>query len=194
MDRTEAEQKYGFSIYQGGVPPGKKLRIVNIPGYDVEACGGTHLNNTSEAESIKILKASKIQDGIVRIEFVAGNAALQELNKESRIVEEAAGLLQCTKEQIPARCKELFELWKNKKKEKFLRGNLAMNVDMTPADGEKIAKNILGKEEKAKIRLSATEKEDLPDKELLERAAQILKTQPEHVVNTIKRFLKDLKG
>jgi len=194
MDRTEAEQKYGFSIYQGGVPPGKKLRIVNIPGYDVEACGGTHLNNTSEAESIKILKASKIQDGIVRIEFVAGNAALHESNKESRIVEEAAGLLQCTKEQIPARCKELFELWKNRKKEKMSRGNLQFEIDMTPADGKKIAEKVLGKEEKAKIRLTATERENLTDKELLERAAQILKTQPEHVVNTIKRFLKDLKG
>ncbi|MEK6812549.1 MAG: alanine--tRNA ligase [Nanoarchaeota archaeon] len=193
MDRTEAEQKYGFTIYQGGVPPGKKLRIVNILGYDVEACGGTHLNNTSEAELIKVLKASKIQDGVVRIEFTAGAAALREMNKESRMIEEAAQLLQGTKDQGPARCKELFELWRNRKKEKETRGHLQFEMDMTTVDGKKIAEKVLGTERKPKIILTTTEKENLPDKELMERAAQILKTQPEHVVNTIKRFLKDLQ-
>jgi alanyl-tRNA synthetase len=59
-------------IYQGGAVPGRMIRVVNIPGVDVEACGGTHLNNTKEVGSIKILRTSKIQDGIVRIEFTAG--------------------------------------------------------------------------------------------------------------------------
>jgi alanine--tRNA ligase len=35
MTRNEAEAKYGFTIYQGGVVPGKNLRIVDIPGIDV---------------------------------------------------------------------------------------------------------------------------------------------------------------
>ena len=34
-----------MAIYQGGAVPGKNLRIVEVPGIDVEACGGTHLNN-----------------------------------------------------------------------------------------------------------------------------------------------------
>jgi alanyl-tRNA synthetase len=38
MPRTEAEQVYGFGLYQGGVPPGEKIRIVKV-GDDVEACG-----------------------------------------------------------------------------------------------------------------------------------------------------------
>jgi len=49
IPREQAEKEFGMIIYQGGVAPGKQLRIVNIPGIDVEACGGTHLNNTSEA-------------------------------------------------------------------------------------------------------------------------------------------------
>lgn len=73
--RDEAEKKFGVTIYQGGVAPGKLLRIVEIPGVDVEACGGTHLNNTSEAELIHVVGTSKIADDIVRIEFVAGEAA-----------------------------------------------------------------------------------------------------------------------
>jgi alanyl-tRNA synthetase len=72
MDRNSAEQKYGFRLYQGGVPPGNAIRILNIAGIDVEACGGTHLNNTKEIEKIRILKTERIQDGVNRIIFAAG--------------------------------------------------------------------------------------------------------------------------
>ena len=71
MSRSSAEKKYGMGLYQGGAVPGKEIRVVEIPEVDVEACGGTHLKNTQEAEEIKILKSSKIQDGIVRITFTS---------------------------------------------------------------------------------------------------------------------------
>ena len=75
IPRNEAERRFGMRIYQGGAVPGKVLRIVNIRGVDVEACGGTHLNNTKEVGEIKILKTTKIQDGVDRIEFTAGEEA-----------------------------------------------------------------------------------------------------------------------
>jgi alanyl-tRNA synthetase len=81
MPRNEAEKKFGMRIYQGGAVPGKMIRIVNIEGVDAEACGGTHLNNTKEVGRIKIIKTTKIQDGVVRIEFTAGEEA--EKSKES---------------------------------------------------------------------------------------------------------------
>lgn len=112
VPRTEAEQKYGFSIYQGGVVPGKLLRIVDVQGLDVEACGGTHLNHTAEVGRIKILRSSKIQDGIVRLEYVAGKAeSLAAAAKES-IVAEVAKLLNCEPSQVPGRVEEVFEKWK----------------------------------------------------------------------------------
>jgi len=72
MERNIAEHTYGFRLYQGGVPPGKYIRVINIPGIDVEACGGTHLNNIKEVEKIRILKIERIQDGVNRIIFAAG--------------------------------------------------------------------------------------------------------------------------
>jgi len=71
-DRNTAERKFGFRLYQGGVPPGDLIRIINIPNVDVEACGGTHLNNIAEVEQIKILRSERIQDGVNRITFSAG--------------------------------------------------------------------------------------------------------------------------
>ncbi len=113
LPRAEAEKKYGMLIYQGGAVPGKKIRIVEIPGIDVEACGGTHLNNTSESGRIKITKSQKIQDGIVRVIFKAGKASENLTVKHENIVKDLESILGVRNEQIAGRTKELFEKWKN---------------------------------------------------------------------------------
>ncbi len=84
-DRTKAEQKYGFSLYQGGVPPGRDIRVVKVAG-DIEACAGTHCQNTGEVGVIKIIRVEHIQDGIERIEFAAGVAAIFYMQHLEQIV------------------------------------------------------------------------------------------------------------
>jgi len=81
-DRGTAEQKYGFKIYQGGVVPVKSVRIVSIEDFDVEACGGTHVKKTKEVELIKITKTKRIQDGVVRLEFVSGPTAREYVKQQ----------------------------------------------------------------------------------------------------------------
>jgi len=76
FDRGTAEQKYGFKIYQGGIVPVKSVRIVSIEDFDIEACGGTHVKKTGEIKLVKITRTKRIQDGVVRIEFVSGDTAL----------------------------------------------------------------------------------------------------------------------
>ncbi|MBI1971142.1 alanine--tRNA ligase [Candidatus Woesearchaeota archaeon] len=165
MPRDAAEKKYGMAIYQGGAVPGKELRIVEIPGIDVECCGGTHLHNTSEAEKIKVLKAAKVQDGVVRITFVAGAAASKEENIEHHVLSETAKLLGCTIPQLPARASELFEKWKIvvKKKKKI---------------GDR--------------RLTSTEEFIGHEKDILAKLCDTWKVQPENVVKTAKRFLEEV--
>jgi len=82
FDRGDAEQKYGFKIYQGGVVPVKSVRIVSIKDFDVEACGGTHVKKTGDIEIIKITKTKRIQDGVVRIEFVSGQTAFDYIKQK----------------------------------------------------------------------------------------------------------------
>ncbi len=81
-DRGTAEQKYGFKIYQGGVVPVKSVRIVSIEDFDVEACGGTHVKKTKDIELIKITKTKRIQDGVVRLEFVSGPTAREYVKQQ----------------------------------------------------------------------------------------------------------------
>jgi alanyl-tRNA synthetase len=100
FERGEAEQEYGFRIYQGGVVPVKLVRIVNIEGFDVEACGGTHVKKTGELGLIKITKAERIQDGVVRLEFVSGEAALKYTQTQDRKIAHIVKSLGSSKEKM----------------------------------------------------------------------------------------------
>ncbi len=93
MGRGQAEEKYGFTIYQGGGPAGSSLRIIEIPGIDVEACGGTHVKTTGEVGEIRIMKTERIQDGAVRIEIVTGAQVAAFKDKNRTIFEESAKVL-----------------------------------------------------------------------------------------------------
>jgi alanyl-tRNA synthetase len=86
--RTEAEGKYGFTVYQGGAVPGKTLRIVDIEGFDVEACGGTHCTRTGEVGLLKVLSTERIQDGMLRLNFVAGARAYEVVTEHERMLSE----------------------------------------------------------------------------------------------------------
>ena len=115
-DRTRAEQKYGFSLYQGGVPPGKDLRIVKVAG-DIEACAGTHCRSTGEVGVIKIIRVEHIQDGIERIEFTAGIAAVYYMQHLEQIVNSSAEALSVQPDNLPATVNRFFGEWKDQKKE-----------------------------------------------------------------------------
>lgn len=53
------------------------VRIVEIPGYDICACCGVHVNKTGEIGIIKLLKVEKYKSG-VRIYMLAGEKALND--------------------------------------------------------------------------------------------------------------------
>ena len=171
IPRNLAEKEYGMTIYQGGVVPGKNLRIINIVGIDVECCGGTHANNTSEIELIKILRSTKISDSIIRIEFVAGEAAREELEKFPTILKQLSKTLSVAPTEVVSRSKDLFEKWR-------------------------LGRKAIKKEQKIflkDLQLSTPEKDELNDEDSIKKIAEIFKTQPEHIVKTAERFIKELE-
>src|SRR5467141_1284255 len=100
MAREKAEAKYGYRLYQGGAVPGSKIRVVRIQGWDAEACGGTHCKRTGELGVFKIEKAGKLQDGVERIIFSAGETALKRINQQSEAIAKASELLKTTPEKL----------------------------------------------------------------------------------------------
>jgi len=85
LSKNRAEKKYGFTVYQGGFIPGSEIRVLHIKGFDAQACGGTHLSNTSELKKIRITGSKKIQDGLIRLNYVAGDVA-NELEHEEKAI------------------------------------------------------------------------------------------------------------
>jgi alanyl-tRNA synthetase len=96
MVRTDAEKRYGFRLYQGGAVPGKDIRVVKIGDFDVEACGGIHCKNTLEVGAISIAQTRRIQDGVVRLEFSSGMAAVERSMAVSRTLSKASSMLMTT--------------------------------------------------------------------------------------------------
>ncbi len=142
MERGDAEKKYGMNIYQGGAVPGKKLRIVEIEGIDIEACGGTHLNNTEEVGKIIITGTERIQDGILRINFVSGNCAEKWITERKRIEKECMNILGAGKGEIARKAEKLFNRWKALKKE--IDKKTGQKAGMIVNDlKEKFTKNVL---------------------------------------------------
>ncbi len=115
-DRGRAEQKYGFRIYQGGVVPVKSVRIVKVSDFDIEACGGTHVKHTGEIGLVKITKTERIQDGVVRIEFVSGYPALKFIQSQDKSLTTIARSLEADKQKIIESFKRNFSESENVKR------------------------------------------------------------------------------
>ena len=148
--RDEAEALYGFRLYQGGIVPGKSIRVVKIPGIDVQACAGTHVLRTGDIGPIKINKTERVQDGVERIDFSAGIAAVESIQNENKLLRESSKIFKVDENQLPKTCDRFFSEWKSQKNEidklKSQIASLKMNSladDVNVINGFKVVKQLV---------------------------------------------------
>ncbi|QPC48264.1 alanyl-tRNA editing protein [Mangrovibacillus cuniculi] len=77
----------------------ENIRLVIIPDFDYNGCGGTHPSSTSEVGSLKILHWEKHKDG-TRLSFVAGDRVLTQLEKKHKTLQQLTSLLQSPEESL----------------------------------------------------------------------------------------------
>jgi len=109
--RHQAEAEHGFDIYQGGVPPGEQVRLIHVED-DVQACAGTHVSRTGDVGTIKLLGTEPIQDGVERITFAAGAAAIEHVQDLEDDLLAAAETFDVAPEAVPDTAERFFEEWK----------------------------------------------------------------------------------
>ncbi|MEM4647019.1 MAG: alanine--tRNA ligase [Candidatus Nezhaarchaeales archaeon] len=126
VEREKAERRYGFEIYQGGVVPGRSVRIVEVEGWNAQACGGMHVASTGEVGLIKIVKVDRIQDGVLRFEYKAGRAALEYTRELEEGLKKIAQVLECPVEQVSTVAGKLkLEIKQLRKEKELLRDRIA---------------------------------------------------------------------
>lgn len=176
MPRQKAEEKYGFRLYQGGVVPGRLVRVVNIGGWDIEACGGTHSKTTGEVGFVKITRAERIQDGVERLEFVAGEAAVEYMQRMDSELQELSSLLGTQRENLPRVAASLKqELEESRAREKSLSRKVVELSTGTSAEGGMDTKTV------GKILVSVVQTADLADDEIIAQGERVVKSMPSTV-------------
>lgn len=117
LERSDAEKEYGFSLYQGGAIPMKKLRVVKVDSSDIEACGGIHMQQTGGIGLFKIIETQKIQDGVVRIKYVVREFALDFINSKQDILSNISKIYNVDEASIVKTSEKFFNELKEHKKE-----------------------------------------------------------------------------
>jgi alanyl-tRNA synthetase len=93
-DEALAREDVAFnSATEEGVTDAKEVRLVEIEGWDVAACGGTHVTNTREIGPVTVLDRSNPGEGLTRITFAVGPAGIDRRASEAGAAREAAATL-----------------------------------------------------------------------------------------------------
>ena len=120
MSRKDAEKKYGFMLYQGGVVPGDTIRVLDVEDIDVEACGGTHIKNTGEIGTIKITGSEKVQDGVERLIYSAGPSAINYIQKRENMIKNVSENISTSVDNLEPVSRKLYEEYRDRGKETFV--------------------------------------------------------------------------
>ncbi|GAA0223979.1 alanine--tRNA ligase [Haladaptatus pallidirubidus] len=115
-NRHEAEEEFGFDLYQGGIPAGTNIRLIHV-AEDVQACGGTHVRRTGDVGCIKLLNIERVQDGVERLTFAAGDAAIEATQQTGDYLQSAADILDVAPPAVPETAERFFEEWKARGKQ-----------------------------------------------------------------------------
>ena len=84
------------------------IRIVEIPGYDICACCGLHVEKTGEIGMIKLLSVEKYKSGC-RVSMICGKKAIQNYNDIYNQVNSTSTLLSCKHDEVYNKVEELQE-------------------------------------------------------------------------------------
>ena len=72
---------------------GDTVRVVNMSGYSIELCGGTHLDNTAKVGPFRIESEYSVASGVRRIEAITGKESLAEMDRTRQRIYDACAVL-----------------------------------------------------------------------------------------------------
>jgi alanyl-tRNA synthetase len=169
MSMDEAKKKGAMMFF--GEKYGERVRVVDVPGFSTELCGGCHVVRTGEIGAFKVLSDKGLAAGVRRIEAATSLNAVERLQKDEEILATMAHTANVTHDELPAKLKEALDSLRRKEKEiAQLKRDLALASDSSPSkkssssDGS--ASDADGIEEIGGVKVLACRVPSLPTNEL----------------------------
>ena len=119
---------------------GDTVRVVNMGGYSVELCGGTHLDNTAKIGSFQVDGEGSVASGVRRIEAITGKAVMAKLENTQNLLAEAAAKLKTKPAELVNRVQAQQDEIKELKREieTFKARETAGQIDRILGSGKEI--------------------------------------------------------
>ena len=99
MDIEEALTSGAMALF--GEKYGDVVRVVQVPGFSTELCGGTHVTNTGEIGVVKVISEGAVSAGVRRLEAVAGELALELLQADEAMIHQLSRQANTGREALP---------------------------------------------------------------------------------------------
>ncbi len=107
MDLEQALATGAMALF--GEKYGENVRVVSIPGFSRELCGGTHVRRTGDIGLFKIVYEGSISAGVRRIEAITGEGALEKFQEASAQLAKAGELLHTTENGVLDQMEKVLE-------------------------------------------------------------------------------------
>ena len=136
---------YGIDVREMGIEAAKEMgatalfsekygdtvRVVNMGGYSIELCGGTHLDNTAKVGPFRIESEGSVASGVRRIEAITGKKCLEEMDRNRDLLYAACAQLKTKPAELVEKIHTQLDEVKNLKRaiESFKAKEAAGEVD-----------------------------------------------------------------
>ncbi len=98
MDLDQALTTGAMALF--GEKYGERVRVVQIPGFSKELCGGTHVHRTGDIGVFKIVSEGSISAGVRRIEAITGEGAYEHYKRMTEAVERIASAVRASEPEL----------------------------------------------------------------------------------------------
>ena len=107
MALAEARERGAMALF--GEKYGDRVRVVEVPGFSMELCGGTHVRSTGQIGLFRIVSESGVAGGVRRVEAVTGPGAFERVRRDEQTLREAAAALKTREENLLPRLQQVLE-------------------------------------------------------------------------------------